>query len=397
MWPIRLRPDGGGGMSVSEAEARPDAPPAELLMETSGGEKVYRDPLNVTVRLPPGRRVLSTSWLNGGFLSDPMAVINHHVDPRPPGGEPDIEWRDLPDYLSDVCRGLGLDPARTAALMTAADMPNACASVESFRGLEVTAVSTAGIEANGGRAGDPASYWQTGRSDGVERTGGTINTILVIGADLPDYSMARAIVTAAEAKAAALQDLMARSRFSHGVATGSGTDMIAVCCDRTSGMKLSDSGKHSKLGECIGRAVMDSVTRALDLQNGLNPMSQRDAMVRLERYGIGEAEVVKAASMMLGGERRPAVFKEKLRELSKNPVMVASVASALHIVDEVERGLVPEQAGARAAASSLSGLPSALGIQPYGPGVLRTDGPPLETLIRAVAHLAKHYDPGRRP
>ena len=74
----------------------------------------------------------------------------------------------------------------------------------------MTAIITAGIEVNGGRAGDPASYFQ--ESGKIERIGGTINTILLIGADLPERTMVRALITSTEAKTAALQELMAQSR-----------------------------------------------------------------------------------------------------------------------------------------------------------------------------------------
>jgi len=38
-----------------------------LLYETSSGEQVFRQNTSIIVRLPEGRSVLTSSWLNGGY------------------------------------------------------------------------------------------------------------------------------------------------------------------------------------------------------------------------------------------------------------------------------------------------------------------------------------------
>ena len=53
---------------------------------------------------------------------------------------------------------LGLNPQRSSGLLTAARMKNAAFEIEAFQGLEILTVATAGVDINGGRAGDPASY-----------------------------------------------------------------------------------------------------------------------------------------------------------------------------------------------------------------------------------------------
>lgn len=196
-------------------------------------------------------------------------------------------------YLKDVTRNLGLDPKTATGLITRAKMKNTAIVMESFRDLTVTAMVTAGIAKNGGRAGDLASYYENGNS--VEPVGGTINTILLINADLPEYTMTRAVMTATEVKTVALQQLMARSIYSTGIATGSGTDMIVIVANPNSTQHLSNAGKHSKLGELIGRTVMQATHAALEMETGLSPASQRDVLVRLSRFGIKDEELLNAA------------------------------------------------------------------------------------------------------
>jgi adenosylcobinamide hydrolase len=361
-----------------------------LLFETTGKEKVYRYSDTILVSLPEGRKTLTTSWLNGGYREDVRYVFNHMI-PKGKHAPKELEGGTVPAYLRIIAEILGADPDTSSGLLTAANMDNVAIVMESFRGVEVTAIMTAGIEVNGGRAGDPASYYQ---EDGSHQfIQGTINMILLIGADLPEYAMARAIITASEAKAAALQQLMAPSRYSQGIATGSGTDMIAVVCDGTSSLTLTDAGQHSKLGELIGKAVIECTHKALEFQSDLTALSQRDMLVRLERFGISEADYWKVASG-LNGANRKAAFLKVLREMSKNPVLVGATATVLHIVDEISWDLIPETAGRKVAISVMKALPGVLGMNDPIPFGELTDEKDLiiDNWVRVTAWMAKNCD-----
>jgi len=361
-----------------------------LLFETTGKEKVYRFSDSILVSLPQGHKTLTTSWLNGGYREDVRAVFNHMI-PKGKHAPKELEGGSVPAYLRIIAERLGVDPDTSSGLLTAANMDNVAIVTKSFRGVEVTAVMTAGIEVNGGRVGDPASYYQ---EDGSHQfIQGTINMILIIGADLPEYAMARAIITASEAKAAALQQLMAPSRYSKGIATGSGTDMIAVVCDGTSSLKLTDAGQHSKLGELIGKAVIECTHKALELQSDLTVLSQRDMLVRLERFEISEADYWKVASG-LNGANRKAAFLKVLREMSKNPVLVGATGTILHIVDEISWGLIPETAGRRVAVSLMKTLPGILGIDDSVPFDELADEKDciIDNWVRVTAWMAKNCE-----
>jgi adenosylcobinamide hydrolase len=330
-----------------------------LIFETAGKEKIYRCDNSIVVKLPPKRNSLTVSELNGGYREDLEAVFNHQ--PKPSPGKHsccNLEGNSVIEYLKITAERLRLDPAKSAGMMTAANMKNAAISNKSFRDIDVTAIVTAGIEVNGGRAGDPASFYEEDCE--FEQICGTIITILIINANLPESTLARAIVTATEAKTVAIQQLMAPSRYSDGIATGSGTDQISVISNMESKNRLWNAGKHSKLGELIGRCVIEATTKALEKQSGLCPESQRDMMVRLDRFGIDEKKVWNIATG-LEGENNRSVFIKNLREFSKNPQVVAMTASLLHIADEIKWGLIPELSGKNTAISIMKTLPELTG------------------------------------
>jgi len=314
--------------------------PFDQTFSLHGGETATRTSDAVTLRFPGPRNVLSTSWMNGGYRKDLVAIFNHQITfaacETCHAGDGSVQ-----QYLEGVARSLGLDLKTATGLITRAEMRNTAIVAESFRDLTVTAIVTAGIEKNGGRAGDPASYFENG--DSCEPVGGTINTILLIDADLPEYALTRAVMTATEAKTVALQQLMARSIYSTGIATGSGTDMIVIVADPGSPRHLSNAGKHSTLGELIGRTVIAATTAALEMETGLSPASQADVLVRLSRFGLGEEDLYRIAAELPGACPNRGAFLEHLRGWSRDLGAVVRVAAALHVVDEAAWGLIQEQ------------------------------------------------------
>jgi adenosylcobinamide hydrolase len=297
----------------------------------------------LVVRFPAKRSVLCTSWLNGGYRQDLTAIFNHQI-PLAACDACHVNGG-VKMYLEGVAVSLSLDPATTSGLITRAEMKNAAIVSESFRDIAVSAIVTAGIDKNGGRAGDPASYYENG--DCFEPVGGTINTILLISAALPEHAMVRALMTATEAKSAALQQLMARSIYSTGIATGSGTDMIAIVADPGSKIQLSDAGTHSKLGELIGKTVIRATHAALEKETGLSPASQGDVMVRLLRYRVTGDVLWNIVTEMSGQDPSDPVARERfllqVKRWAKKPRAIACVAAALHIVDEAGWGLLPSK------------------------------------------------------
>ena len=369
----------------------------QILWQSSNGDQVFRHNNSIIVELAPGRSTLSTSWLNGGYREDLRYIYNHQVlHENGDSHEADsLEGGSVDAYAAIIAERLGLEPSYSTGLMTAANMENVAISTHSFRKLEVTAIVTGGIDINGGRAGDPASYYE---EDGqFKMMPGTINIILLIGANVPQYAMLNAIVTATEAKTVAIQELMAPSQYSEGIATGSGTDMIVVVADNTSTNYLTDTGKHSKLGELIGKCVIEATQKALAQQTDLTPLSQCDMLVRLKRFDVDENKYLEVASI-LEGEKDELEFISQLRDMAKKPALVSATSSILHIVDEISWGMIPEKPGIMAAFAAMKGIPEALSLDKDPPfsRLLNENDPIIDNWIRVTAWIAKNgmYDAG---
>jgi adenosylcobinamide amidohydrolase len=320
-----------------------------VICEIKPGDRVFRREDTIIVEFSGLRRVLSTARVNGGCREDLEAVFNHHIPPHK-HNPADLEGGSVEGYLAHLVERLGLPHRRTAGLLTAAGMENAAVRTLNFRELEVTAVITAGVDVNGGRAGDPAPHYEiNGQWSPVDVTGelgGTINIMLFIDGSLPPHVLARSIITATEAKAAALQELMAPSRYSRGIATGSGTDQIIVASNVQSPNYFSDAGKHSKLGELIGAAVRDATKEALEKQTGLNPERQCSVFARLERYGITGEDFWRLLKQQewddgIAGDR--GFFREHFLRLERDERLVCLAASVAHLLDEYEWGLLPAE------------------------------------------------------
>ena len=336
----------------------------ELIFETCNGDEVFRDESNVVVRFAQKRNGIVTSWINAGYREDLEAVFNHQLSQETLDGEESEEIK-ISDYLKglshELAVSLDLDENRISGLVTSAKMTNVGISTERFRKLEVTAISTAGTNVNAGSAGDPASYYEENghfdlninQSDGGQVVGddddgvlpekpGTINSIILINACLDESSILLAEMTAVEAKTVALRDLMIPSCYSNEVATGTGTDGIAIFSNMESENHVEIAGKHSKLGEMIAKTVIDSIKTALEKQIWLTPSYQSNALVRLERY---RTDLDAFYNDYLGlDECQKQEFIKSLIEVDKNPELIGYVSLVLSILDQFRSGLISKNA-----------------------------------------------------
>ncbi len=219
------------------------------------------------VQFPERRRVLSTI---DAFM-DVMGVINHSAHPLlwkkvceelktkdEVGGK--VYLRQIKDKIAEM---MGIRSEDIAQMATAADMDNLAVVTKRFKPFVVNTLVTAGAKTNAIRTGVDEGTHVEG-----EAPKGTVNILIITNARLTDGAMARAIVTATEAKTAAFEDLKVPSSYTKDVqATGTGTDSVIVVSG-TSGPKVTYTGGHSRIGELIGRAVYEAVIEALGKQNG---------------------------------------------------------------------------------------------------------------------------------
>jgi len=297
------------------------------LYTVSTGDSVYRQDNSVVISFAQPRAVLSTSIFNGGYREDLKAVFNHDMHGA---GMSAVNYL---EYLQRVTKELDLDFGIVSGMGTAASMDNVAIQAESYKTLTVTAIVTGGVEGNGGRAGDPATYFNPGQKNRSHKPG-TVNIMLVIDADIPSSQLARALVTCTEAKTAALQELMAGSKYSNGLATGSGTDQTIVIANPASPLYLEDTGKHSKLGELIGRTVKQAVKLALLKQTGLSPQKQHSVLRRMNRYGMTEETLYQQYLSGNYGYIEKQQFLESLYQLDKDPQLVTYTSLYVHLLDQ---------------------------------------------------------------
>lgn len=300
--------------------------------------------------------VLSTSPVLGGFQDQVRHVINlqtcegrHHDDIAK---EP-LHQRSEKDHFEETAKSLGLDPGQCVYMGTAANMNYAMLGKATFQDLEVHAFATAGVQSNATRAGDEAKYYEdTGVWKPCAAPEGTINIILHINQPLSLSAVSRAVVTMTEAKTAVLMDLGVGSRSSQALATGTGTDQFIICVVQDPAqIPLTGSGSHTKLGECIGKAVYNAVREALEWQNGFDSKRCRSLYHQLKRFGLKEENWLEWLSPWLKPNEQK--FFEANRLAIEHDLMVSNcVATLCQLMDRQRCGHITEDAMVEHARSS---------------------------------------------
>ncbi len=301
------------------------------------GDTIHRYKKSLVVTFKGKRRVLSTAPHNGGYREDLTAVFNNDCTVGA-GMAATLKAPTYREHLAVLAGELGLDPEKTAGISTAAQMENAALVTEKWENLSVTALVTGGIEVNGGRVGDPASWNEV---DGVAYPAGpgTINIMVFFNTDLSPGALTRALVTCTEAKTAAIGELLAPSRYSMGLATGSGTDGTILVSDMDSSVCLTDAGKHSKLGELIGRAVKAAVKEALKKQSGLCPQRQHQVLKRMDRFGLTSDVLWENYQ----GKKNRAEFEASLEDLLSGDLLVTYTSLYAHLLDQLMWGMLKKE------------------------------------------------------
>jgi adenosylcobinamide amidohydrolase len=313
------------------------------------GVEIHREEKIIVCRFLVPHRVLSSCRSSRGGMHEDLACLYNHQSCEPSGHRTkmhDVAVQDPDAYAHTIGERHGLPVGECATLGTAANMNNAAIAHAAFRDLEVVAICTGGVETNAGRAGDSASYYQAeGRfvkigEEEIERAG-TINTMLLISREVTPGAMVKAVITATEAKTAVLQELAVPSRYSDGLATGTGTDQIGIACRLGTGRPLTDTGKHSKAGELIGRTVHDAIKETLAIQNGLTPMRQRSVLAHIERFGA-DRETMSAGVGSLLTEEESALLARNFSCIDQDPLTVAAVAALVHLRDKFVWEILPK-------------------------------------------------------
>jgi adenosylcobinamide amidohydrolase len=165
-----------------------------------------------------------------------------------------IVWRevrnaDLPEDL-DVLRWYkqalaDQGWAEAVAMLTSRDLDAFEVSQHTVDGVTAKCVATVGLS-NAERVGT--------RLDRSGKDWGTINVAVQISQHLSDAALIEALSVTTQARTAAVMDV--QERLPTGIATGTGTDCIAVAAPAGD---APYAGLHTPVGEAVGRAVYDAV------------------------------------------------------------------------------------------------------------------------------------------
>ena len=336
-----------------------DNPEFTLLLKTSDGDEILKNSDTILVKFGPKRNGIVSSWLNGGYSEDLSAVFNHqlsqeNIDKYGDGGILDF----LKDLSTDFYDCLDLRSKKLSGLITSADMDHYSIACEKYRDIEVIAISTAGVRVNAVSAGDIASYYEINGEYDFDMDNnnkdiyqnpnkpGTINTILLINSKLDESSLLLAELIAVEAKAVALRELITSSNYSNEIATGTGTDGIAIFSNMDSKNTIENVSKHAKIGELIGKAVIASIKESLAKLQWLTPSYQLNALIRLDRYQYNLDDFYNnylPNFIKMEDENDKRNFIISLIEVSKNPELVANVSLIIHLIDQYRVGLLSKK------------------------------------------------------
>jgi len=198
--------------------------------------------------------ILSSAVYGGGFQNADH-IFNLKVGDNFDGGIKEFESPEatLARYSSDMGW-----TGNVVGMMTSAPMFSFRTEELECDGVSVVAFLTAGV-ANAKRAGESAE-WR--KFEDLPSIKGTINVMAVTNAELSAAAMAESIITITEAKSAVLHELGVRSPYSGQLATGTGTDSVAVVSGKGP-VKVKFCGKHVLFGEMLAKVVHESLMSSL--------------------------------------------------------------------------------------------------------------------------------------
>jgi adenosylcobinamide amidohydrolase len=211
------------------------------------------------------------------------------------------------------------------AMVTAAKIQNFSLVTQKVDDLSVSVAATAGCK-HGESSGEQMD---------VQELCGTINIIIFIDAKPSDSCMVAALITATEAKSAALRDLDIRSFYSGDSATGSITDSVTIA-SINQGKKVALAGPASRLGKAIGYCTRHAVTKALLKQEPF--WNSRTVQDRLKERKLTFEKIATELSKIEG---IAVEAKDLIEILNKKPAVGPYLLAAAKMDDDYKKNLLP--------------------------------------------------------
>lgn len=195
---------------------------------------------------------LDRPWLRM-TLPQPMRVLSWAPYGAGYTGAGAILWREVknadltPEFDAESWLA-GQMPADAVGMLTSRDVGTWAEAVAGVEGITAHCVATVGLS-NAESVGRRLPYHAADY--------GTINIGLCVNAALTEAAQLEALTLAVQARTVGV--MAAGLTLTTGVATGTGTDCIALACLPGEGRY---AGLHTAVGEAVGAAVRDCITSA---------------------------------------------------------------------------------------------------------------------------------------
>jgi len=210
---------------------------------------VLSDRRTSAVRVFRENQVLSSAPWNGGFKENVGMIANHTVTT-----DFNCDVDQCRSYITDYVINPHRMPERSVIMLTAVPQQNMVYGYcDEY--VPIACWVTAGIS-NAVSVGDPAMWNE-------RQEAGTVNTVLLIEAELDPSALVNAFMLVTEAKVKAFYDLGIKSRESEEIATGTGTDCIVVASKKVRRDPFRFTGPHTVFGEKIGRMILGTIKSAI--------------------------------------------------------------------------------------------------------------------------------------
>ncbi|MGH1487077.1 MAG: adenosylcobinamide amidohydrolase [Cellvibrionaceae bacterium] len=196
----------------------------------------------------------SSAVLNGGY-QQVKHYINLHVSPQCIVGVTTPE-----SLFVSYCKPLALSVDTSIGMMTAASMRSCCITTTEIEGQKIIVCVTTGL-GNLRCAGDKAEYRHL---YSPPKKIDTINMLIATSAALSPAAKVEALMIATEAKVAALDSLGLKSVVSGRLATGTGTDALAIVSPelKSNSRQIDYVGKHTLFGEALACLTIKAITHS---------------------------------------------------------------------------------------------------------------------------------------
>jgi len=267
---------------------------------------------------------VSSAFYNGGY-KQVKAVLNVGV---PEGYNDRSLHLDPLELITSSAAKIGFTKDYLA-MVTAAKISNYSLASINAENFSISVIATAGCK-HGESSGEQMD---------VEESPGTINIIVLIDGNPTESCIVASLITATEAKSAALQDFDVRSFYTGDSATGSITDSVTVASTGL-GKAIIYGGPASKLGQIVGFCTRKAVSEALIKQEPF--WACRTVSDRLKERQLPIEKLAYEVSKVKG----LAVDANSLTEiLRQKPLATAYLLAAMKLDDDLRKKLLPPEFG----------------------------------------------------